>query len=58
MRGSAFREEKMATLSREATEAEEAANLAKAEYEAVAARVDAEMGRFQVTSRLIALDCT
>ena len=48
----------MATLSREATEAEEAANLAKAEYEAVAARVDAEMGRFQVTSRLIALDCT
>ena len=41
------KEEKTAALSREVTEAEEAANLAKAEYEGVAARVDAEMGRFQ-----------
>ncbi len=47
LRATGGKEEKAAALARELSEAEEAANLAKAEYEAVAARVDAEMGRFQ-----------
>ena len=47
MRSTGSKEEKAAALAKELTEAEEAANLAKAEYEEVAARVDAEMGRFQ-----------
>jgi len=47
LRASGGKEEKAAALARELTEAEEAANLAKAHYESVAARVDAEMGRFQ-----------
>jgi len=41
------KEEKVSALSREVTEAEEAENLAKANYETVVARVDGEMARFQ-----------
>ena len=41
------KEEKVSALTREVAEAEEAVNLSKSEYEAVAARVDGEMARFQ-----------
>ena len=41
------KEEKVSQQAREVREAEEAANLAKSEYELVAARVDSEMARFQ-----------
>lgn len=47
LRGAGGKEDKVAALAREVTEAEEAVNLTKAEYEAIVARVDAEMARFQ-----------
>ena len=47
LRGGGGKEEKIAQTAREVAEAEEGVNLAKGEYEQVAARVDAEMGRFQ-----------
>jgi sorting nexin-1/2 len=46
-RAAGGKEEKAAVLSGELAVAEESTNLAKAEYEAIAARVDAEMARFQ-----------
>ena len=41
------KEEKISAATREVADAEEALNLSKSEYEAVAARVDTEMQRFQ-----------
>lgn len=42
------KEQKVATATREVTGAEESASLAKADYDNVVARVDAEMARFQL----------
>jgi len=47
LRDAGGKEDKISALAREVAEAEEAVNLAKSEYEAVAARVDGEMQRFQ-----------
>ena len=47
MRSSGGKEDKVSALAREVADAEEAVTQTKAEYETVAARVDAEMGRFQ-----------
>jgi len=47
LRASGGKEDKISALEREVKEAEEAEDLAKADYEMVKARVDAEMGRFQ-----------
>ena len=47
LRSAGGKEEKVSVLAREVSDAEEAVNLSKGEYESVAARVDAEMARFQ-----------
>ena len=47
LKGAGGRDDKISVLTREVAEAEEAVNLGKSEYETVAARVDAEMARFQ-----------
>jgi len=47
LRASGGKEDKISVLAREVSDAEEAVNLSKGEYESVAARVDAEMARFQ-----------